>query len=99
MHCFQRQFHIRLGYETLSFLFFEQFFQLSLLDKIFDIDSFLIIPKYTFFDFDDLPITWRNADISAIDNFLIRSPTPIISESDSILVIFFPPKFNVALVL
>ena len=63
VHCFQRQFHIRLGYETLSFLFLEQCFQLSLSDEIggtfFDIDNFSIIPKYIFFDIDNLPIIWK----------------------------------------
>ena len=34
VHCFQRQFHNRLGYERLSFLFLEQCFQLSLSDEI-----------------------------------------------------------------
>ena len=63
VHCFQRQFHIRLGYETLSFLFLEQCFQLSLSDEIggtfFDIDNFSIIPKYIFFDINNLPIIWK----------------------------------------
>ena len=63
VHCFQRGFHICLGYETLSFLFLEQCFQLSLSDEIggtfFDIDNFLIIPKYIFFDIDNLPIIWK----------------------------------------
>ena len=35
VHLFQRQFHIHLGYETLSFLVLEQYFQLSLLDENF----------------------------------------------------------------
>ena len=56
-------FHIRLGYETPSFLFLEQCFQLSLSDEIggtfFDINNFLIIPKYIFFDIDNLPIIWK----------------------------------------
>ena len=63
VHCFQRRFHIRLGYETLSFLFSEQCFQLCLSDEIggtfLDIDNFSIIPKYIFFDFDNLPIIWK----------------------------------------
>ena len=44
----------------VSFLFLEQCFQLSLSDEIggtfFDIDNFLIIPKYIFFDINNLPI-------------------------------------------
>ena len=36
---------------------------------IFDIDNFLIITKSIFFDIDNLPITWKNADISAINDF------------------------------
>ena len=49
VHCFQRRFHICLGYETLSFLFLEQCFQLSLSDEI----------GGTFFDIDNLPIIWK----------------------------------------
>ena len=62
VHCFQRQFHICLGYETLSFLFLEQCFQSSLWNEIwcpfFDINNFSIIPKCISFDNDNLPITW-----------------------------------------
>ena len=36
---------------------------------IFDNDNFSIIPKSIFFDNDNLPISCKNADISAIDNF------------------------------
>ena len=37
--------------------------------QIFDNDKFSIMPKYIFFDNDNLPISFKNADISAIDNF------------------------------
>ena len=36
---------------------------------IFDNDNFSIIPKSIFFDKDNLPISCKNADISAINNF------------------------------
>ena len=80
VHCFQRRFHIRLGYETLSFLFLEQCFQLSLSDEIggtfFDIDNFSIIPKYIFFDIDNLPIIWKMPIYRLSIIFSIISPTP-----------------------
>ena len=37
---------------------------------LFDNDNFSIIPKSIFFDNDNLPISCKNADISAIDNFI-----------------------------
>ena len=37
---------------------------------IFDNDNFSIIPKSIFFDNDNLPISCKNADISAVDIFL-----------------------------
>ena len=43
---------------------------------IFDNKNFSIIPKSIFFDNDNLPISFKNADISAIDNFPLISPTP-----------------------
>ena len=52
VHFVHRGFHIHLGYETLSFMFLEQCFQLSLLGEFgytfFDIDNVLIIPKCIF---------------------------------------------------
>ena len=36
---------------------------------IFDNDNFSIIPKSIFSDNDNLPISCKNADISAVDNF------------------------------
>ena len=36
---------------------------------IFDNDNFSIIPKSIFFDNDNLPISFKDANISAIDNF------------------------------
>ena len=85
VHCFQRRFHIRLGYETLSFLFLEQCFQLSLSDEIggtfFDIDNFSIIPKYIFFDIDNLPIIWKMPIYRLSIIFSIISPTPTCSPS------------------
>ena len=44
--------------------------------RIFDNDNFSIIPKSIFFDNDNLLISCKNVDISAIDNFSIISPTP-----------------------
>ena len=45
---------------------------------IFDNDNFLIIPKSIFFDNDNLPISSKNAEISAVDNFFdnIAHPYP-----------------------
>ena len=43
---------------------------------IFDNNNFSIIPKSIFFDNDNLSISFKIADISAIDNFSIISPTP-----------------------
>ena len=37
--------------------------------QIFDKDKFSIIPKSIFFDYDNLPISFKNADISDVDNF------------------------------
>ena len=36
---------------------------------IFDNDNFSIIPKSIFSDIDNLPISCKNADLSAVDNF------------------------------
>ena len=36
---------------------------------IFDNDNFSIIPKSIFSDNDNLPISCKNADLSAVDNF------------------------------
>ena len=71
-----RQFSKTISYwRNTLFLFLDQFFQLSLLYEVgcifFDIDNFLIIPKCIF----PKSIIWKNADISAIDNFSIISPT------------------------
>ena len=45
--------------------------------QIFDNDNFSIMPKYIFFDNDNLPISFKNADISGLSIiFLIISPTP-----------------------
>ena len=44
--------------------------------QIFDNDNFSIIPKSIFSDNDNLPISCKNADLSAVDNFSIISPTP-----------------------
>ena len=55
---------------------------------IFDNDNFSIIPKSIFSDNDNLPISCKNADLSAVDNFfdniahpylagLYTSPTPL----------------------
>ena len=78
-HSFQRQFHICLGYETLSFLFLEQCFQSSLSNEIwcpfFDINNFSIIPKCISFDNDNLPITWMPIYRRSII-FLIILPIP-----------------------
>ena len=71
-----RQFSKTISYwRNTLFLFLDQFFQLSLLYEVgcifFDIDNFLIISKCIF----PKSIIWKNADISAIDNFSIISPT------------------------
>ena len=74
MQCFKRQFHIRLGYETLSFLFLEQCFHLSLSDEIgctyFDSDIFFDNSQQKILDMDNLPIYRQSI------TFLIISPTP-----------------------
>ena len=46
---------------------------------IFDNDNFSIIPKSIFSDNDNLPISCKNADISAVDNFFdnIAHPYPL----------------------
>ena len=36
---------------------------------IFDNNNFSIIPKSIFFDNDNLPISCKNADLLAVDNF------------------------------
>ena len=46
---------------------------------IFDNDNFLIIPKPIFSDNDNLPISCKNTEISAVDTFSIISPTPSFS--------------------
>ena len=43
---------------------------------IFDNDNFSIIPKSIFFDKDNLPISCKNADISAVDNFFYNIAHP-----------------------
>ena len=60
---FQRRFNICLEYQTLSFLFLEQGFQLSLSDEIGCTYRFLIIPKYFFISmicrwFEKMTIYW-----------------------------------------
>ena len=46
--------------------------------QIFDNDNFSIIPKSIFSDNDNLPISCKNADLSAVDNFFdnIAHPYP-----------------------
>ena len=67
VHCFYRRFHVRLGYEPLSFLFLEQCFQLNLLD--------LFNPQMYFFDTDNLPMTWKMLIYSLSIICSIISPT------------------------
>ena len=45
---------------------------------IFDNDDFLIIPKSIFFDNNNLPISCKNADISAADNFFDNIAHPYV---------------------
>ena len=50
---------------------------------IFDNDNFSIIPKSIFLDNDNLLISCKNADISAIDNFfdnIARRPSLIVTK-------------------
>ena len=47
-------------------------------------NNFSKIPKSIFFDNNNLPISFKNADISAVDNFSIISPTPKSQSSDMI---------------
>ena len=47
---------------------------------IFDNDNFSIIPKSIFFDNDNLQISCKNADISAIDNFFDNIAQPSAQE-------------------
>ena len=50
---------------------------------IFDNDNFLIIPKSIFSNNDNLPISFKNANISAVDNFFdnIAHPYPLTRSS------------------
>ena len=54
---------------------------------IFDNDNFSIIPKSIFSDNDNLPISCKNADLSAVDNFFDNIAHPYVQllfhESDS----------------
>ena len=43
---------------------------------IFDNDNFSIIPKSIFSDNDNLPISCKNAEISAVDNFFDNIANP-----------------------
>ena len=45
---------------------------------IFDNDNFSIIPKSIFFDNDNLPISCKNANISAVDNFFDNIAHPYV---------------------
>ena len=45
---------------------------------IFDMDNFSTIPKYIFCDNDNLPISCKNADISAVDNFFDNIAHPYV---------------------
>ena len=47
---------------------------------IFDNDNFSIIPKYIVSDNDNLPISCKNANISAVDNFFDNIAHPYITE-------------------
>ena len=48
---------------------------------IFDNDNFSIIPKSIFSDNDNLPISCKNADLSAVNNFLDNIAHPYTTES------------------
>ena len=58
---------------------------------IFDNDNFSIIPESIFFDNNNLPISCKNADISAIDNFFDNIAHPY---SWMILFLFFLNFFS-----
>ena len=62
VHCFQGQIH------TLTFVFGTVLIGWNQ-THIFDNDNFSIIPKSIFFDNDNLTKSFKNVDISAIDNF------------------------------
>ena len=49
--------------------------------QIFDNDNFSIIPKSIFSDNDNLPISCKNADLSAVDNFFDNIAHPYCSVS------------------
>ena len=86
--CFQGKIHIRSGYETLSH---SCFWNSAYRMHIFDNDNFSIIPKPIFLDNDNLPISCKNADISAIDNFFDNIAHPY---SRMILFLFYLNFFS-----
>ena len=51
---------------------------------IFDNDNFSIIPKSFFSDNDNLPISSKNAEISAVDNFFNNMAHPYLWVSESV---------------
>ena len=50
---------------------------------IFDNDNFLIIPKSIFSDNDNLPISCKNVEISAVDNFFDNIAHPYLEPNKS----------------
>ena len=51
---------------------------------IFDNDNFSIIPKSIFSDNDNLPISCKNANISAVDNFFDNIAHPCVRSVSAI---------------
>ena len=80
LHCFKdKLIFVRYMKQSLTLVFGTVFIGWNQL-QIFNNDNFSIIPKSVFSDNDNLPISCKNADLLAVDNFFDNIAHPYLTQ-------------------